>query len=522
MILEPYKLLQPYTVDLFKLKDHKWKIIEFDPKLLIAPHRIDLAAKLLYIDHYVRGFDMTYAADVYARHIEAFNHRMTEPGQPEKNSLSKFFAVFNNLIDEIRKNGFDSDISLIPLAKDNIMLDGAHRVSCAIYFNKTIKAIQFPELYCDWNINHQYFRDNLLLESSLDAMALEYCKWKNNLYILCLWPRATGKEERAEAERLIKKHAVVVHSKNVPLSFHGMHNLMCQIYGSFDWVGTVESLFDGVNSKADACYGKGGMTSFYLLESSDFEKIKKLKTEIRDLFRVEKHSVHITDTFEETCQIAQAIFNINSLHHLERGFPFRYKASYVRLSKFREAVLKKRMHLDDFIIDASQVMASYGIREARDLDYLSLHADIQDQLMDVLTGIDAEDHSPFLRYHNVSKEELIKNPMNYFVFNGIKLISLKKLKEFKLNKGESKDIADVRLIDVYLRNDLFLLKFKWLSFINALKRHSRRHAPTLRRTLSLRFIVISLTKYIGIYEQARKVYRATNSNILHFMGKKQK
>ena len=106
---------------------------------LLCPERIDLAAKIAYIEARETGGDMSFARELYRKHIEAFSEGyFTEPGDENKDSLEKFFSVFDELIDDFKKNGFNPEKSLIPVGQNNIILDGAHRTACAIYFDKTV------------------------------------------------------------------------------------------------------------------------------------------------------------------------------------------------------------------------------------------------------------------------------------------------------------------------------------------------------------------------------------------------
>ena len=77
----------------------------------------------------------------------------TEPGDENKTSLDKFFSVFDELIDDYKENGFDSNKSLIPIGRNNIILDGAHRTACAIYYGGTVSAISFPQFEVNFDLN---------------------------------------------------------------------------------------------------------------------------------------------------------------------------------------------------------------------------------------------------------------------------------------------------------------------------------------------------------------------------------
>ena len=141
----PLHLLSENFVKTKKItKDTPYEIREMDAKELLCPERLDLAAKIAYIEAREKGGDMSFARELYRKHIEAFSEgNYTEPGDENKTSLEKFFSVFDELIDNYRENGFDSDKSLVPIGRDNIILDGAHRTACAIFFGGKISVIFF-------------------------------------------------------------------------------------------------------------------------------------------------------------------------------------------------------------------------------------------------------------------------------------------------------------------------------------------------------------------------------------------
>ena len=139
----PYNLLTHYLIDGNKITpEMPYEIEEIEARKLLTPERIDLMAKWFYIDAKVQGADMAYAREIYAKHIEAFSEgTFTEPGTEEKNTIEKYYFAFDELIEDIRENGFDSQKSLVPVGKDNVLLDGAHRCACVAYFGKKVKVI---------------------------------------------------------------------------------------------------------------------------------------------------------------------------------------------------------------------------------------------------------------------------------------------------------------------------------------------------------------------------------------------
>ena len=81
-------------------------------------------------------YNCKFINELYDKHIEAFSAgSYNEPGNDEKNSIKKYIDTFEVLIKNIKKSGIDETISVIPVGKNNEIMDGAHRTAIASYFN---------------------------------------------------------------------------------------------------------------------------------------------------------------------------------------------------------------------------------------------------------------------------------------------------------------------------------------------------------------------------------------------------
>lgn len=365
-----------------------YEIREMDAKELLCPERLDLAAKIAYIEAREKGGDMSFARELYRKHIEAFSEgNYTEPGDENKTSLERFFSAFDELIDNYKENGFDSDKSLVPIGRDNIILDGAHRTACAIYFGGKISVISFPQF--EVNFDYLYFRGRRLSEEMLEYMAVIYSRYASKpLYLACLWP-ISSVAKRSQAIEIIAAQHGIVYDTSIMLNKNGLRNFMMQIYQHQDWIGTPDNHFAGVMGKVDACFAPNTSTETILFEDGALEDVLQMKDCIRDIFMLDKHAVHISDSNEETKLMASLLFSSNSRHALNFGKPDTFP------QRFREFKEKKET---GEILGTAATLAYYGI------------ADVGDVTVD----------SP-------SFDEW--NPRTYFVFDGLKLPALAQLKE---------------------------------------------------------------------------------------------
>lgn len=492
---QPFNLLTQYVVNEYKVNtDRDYEVFDIDAKELINDRRIDLMIKYIYIDCKEKGINFDFAKEMYIKHIEAFSKgTYTEPGSPEKNSIEKYLNDFDKLIYDIKHNGFNPEISLVPIGKNNELLDGSHRVACAAYFNKKVRVIKFP--YIERRFGYDFFRTTLLDDKYLDYAAAEYCHIKNDVYVACIWPKAKDKDKRFLAEKLFNDRFKVVYKKSVKLNYKGIKNLMIQIYGHQSWIGNLEDEFSGADSKAHNSYDKSGYVDVYLIQSDSFDKVLEAKEDIRTLFGIGKDSVHISDDKREAIQIAELMFNDNSIHHLNNAIPYKYKKFNQLLSLYKSKIQNEGMDLNDFIIDSNSVMAIYGMRKTNDINFISIAHDSKSIEDDRIQSNDNQ-----LKYYSVSKNEVVNIRQNYFVYNELRFTSLLSLKNMKKLRNEKRDRIDIIQINKYIKFKVDTLRSTLIYNINYLKRKERDYLRSSNRNCIIDFIIKVKNKSIYLKE----------------------
>lgn len=431
-------------------KDTPFEIRRIEGRMLLRPERIDLAAKIAYIEARESGGDMAFARELYRKHIEAFSEGyFTEPGDNSKTSLDCFFSAFDALIDDYKANGFDEKKSLVPIGRDNIILDGAHRTACAIYFGGTVTVISFPQF--EVNFDYRYFRSRRLSEEMLEYMAVVYSRYAAGpLYLACIWP-AAPLSGRADALSLIRREHGVVFDTSVMLKYAGLRNFMVQIYQNQEWIGTAENHFAGVTGKADACFVPGGSTEAVLFEGGTLEDVLNMKERIRDIFRLGKHAIHISDSNEETGLMASLLFNVNSRHALNYGRPDAFPARFYEMEAYRGTGIS---------LGYTAALAYYGIADAGPV----VRGD---------SAVDAFD------------------PRSYFAYDGMKLPALSRLtmEDVRLDREAGKKAA--RLIRLSGGEER---KRRAQDVKTALTWHAKK------AELRCKQIAMRLTQKLGVYD----------------------
>lgn len=470
-------------------------IEEIPPENLIVPERLDIIFKTKYVDMLRKGYDLPFIKDMYKMHIEAFSlGKYTEPGTPQKNSISEYLKEFDALLASVEGKGFDATLSAVPVGKKNIILNGSHRVAIAASLGLKVPAVRFEDL--STNYGYVFFRERLLPEMYLDFAVYEYCKIKKkNVYAICLWPRANIDNAQNKVLQLMQETTRIIYTKEIMLTFEGLRNFIIEVYSHQDWVGAPDNDFAGAHSKTSLCYRKDTPLFLCLVECDCIETVRKLKDDIRVLFGLGNHSVHSTDEFDEVKTINELLLNENSVHFLNNARPYRFKKTIGFIDDFKKLLLKKSFCLDNFAVDSSGPLGIYGLRDIRDLDYLTMEETVGAISDDMISC-----HNKYAELYDKPLAEILYDPRNHFFFRGIKFVALPLLKVFKTNRGEDKDKEDIELIGLVLDkpSSLHYVFVKFSTWLRIRKRNAR---------FAVRYFLIRFLQATGLYHFVRKAYR---------------
>lgn len=359
---------------------------EVDAQELLSSRRFDFLAKYAYILFKEEKYASDYAEKVYREHLNILTQgTFREFGDSDKINYEKFIEVFDDLMMNIKEYGFDSEKSKVPVSKDMVPLNGAHRISCCMYYREKIHVLCFPELN-SVNINYEFFRKKGMDEAYLDFMASQYVKIKpNEVYGCCIWPKALKYRTIQEIMQDFQMYGDIVYSKKISFSYQGLMNLMIELYGKESWTGTYEHMYGGIHQKVDKCYEEAYPCYFVLFEKTSKESIRYVKEQIRSHFDLDTNSLHITDNEEECTQLCELLLREASLHFLNH-------------SQFLKRNTLENMHKpwNKQVMDAQSTLCLYGVAGMEKLQIC------EDRIMD----------------------DMEHDPENAFIYQGMRLMSL--------------------------------------------------------------------------------------------------
>lgn len=302
-------------------EDLEYEVFDIYAKDLITVNRIDLVVKYYYIKCREKNQNLDFAKELYEKHIEAFtDSTFKEEGNSSKNSIEKYFEVFDNLIDIFKNNEYDSNISIIPLGKNYELLDGSHRTACAAYFNNKIKVIRFSNLSVDYGF--KYFKIRLLDEFYLNFIAQEFVALKDNMYTLLVSPKIKLKRKIKTIDIILKKNQCkVIYSRKSKFRWKEIRKIISQIYNDEYKTGNNKKIF-----KADLYYNVDECVEIYIIDCPSLEILTKVIDEIRE---IEKYYLYISDKQKENIEILNFILG-KSKNNFMQSERIKYYARKIR------------------------------------------------------------------------------------------------------------------------------------------------------------------------------------------------
>lgn len=409
--------------------------------------RFDLMAKYIYLKY--RLYNINFHKELYHNHIITFNNCWEHPG--DKKCIEDFFNEYDKLINNINKNGYDNNFP-IPLGNNNVIINGGHRLITSYYFNKNPLFIRENDIG-NMDYNYKFFLNRQinppLQRKYTDIMALECIKCIKNMRCMILFPNTFEYNKENIIENYIKSYGVLYYDKYIKLNINGINNLIKELYREEEWIGGMFPNGFSPGGKSERCINKNNKeqnVKIYLFYMRDLDKLIELKEKCRNIYKIGKHSLHISDFTKDTFRIASSLLNENSIHYLNNGTNDISENTKKLLINYFNKLDENKENEENFCLTSSLIMEMYNLRKAKDIDYLqkdNINLNLKD------TGIH---DGIWEKYYGIHKDEIIYNPNNHFYFNGYKFATLEIIKNMKINRNEIKDKNDLELIRVKYNN----------------------------------------------------------------------
>lgn len=463
------------------LVDDFYEVHVSQPESLLTWNRLDVALKVLCLNLMAVHPDLF--RDIYKNHIACFtNYQYTEPGDDYKDSFEKYIEVFKKIFFDITTHGFDAKKSIVPVSKTGSLLNGSHRVSASIVAGVPIRTVSIE--YKNPLYDYRYFLSKGISTAYLELSVAELIMYNKKVRIALFWPSVLISDSDIR-----EYFESVCYVKRIKFTRQGAINLIKCVYSGANWIHD-RGAGSGPQYKMEHCFNSKRPLTVVFFESTTCEKDLSIKTLIRQRYAIGNHSVHFTDDHVETVQLGEMLLNQNSIHFLNHAV-----IKDVVMQKIRSIYDKISHSINStgrVILDGGSVLEAYGIRQTDDVDYLM--AEPREQL----DGYD--DHESQLIFHEHKKNELLYDPVNYFYFLGVKLVSLDNVLKMKTKRGTRKDSEDVLMISHLTRNE----NDRYNQVIESIRIFYIKIKMILRK--KVRFFL----KKIGLFSISKQAYRYFN------------
>jgi hypothetical protein len=421
--------------------------------LVRRSNRFDLIFKYVFAKEYISNSLSTHTVQAYLSSIQAFNGFFEE--EPRKSGAGDFVLAFTSLIDDMMRRGYVQGEEPVWINRAGQLLGGAHRTSIAAVLKLSVPALEVDR-QIPWNSSF-FLRRGLPDEIGAWA-AIEFAKLNPEARLLTVHACVPKKRDN-ELLQLVDGIGFTFYSNEFELSRDKYVNLKYVNYrlsrSDNAWGGNPADNYEGLRRHAASSFGPFGVRNFLVV--ADTQDLLVLKEKFRSVAGRKNFSLHSTDTHEETIHAAEMLLGAENVRWLENAS----LGPEVELARDSvEAIVsclgpESRMR-ERIVLSGSFALAAYGLRAARDADYICLDGSLESLARQ---GIDS--HFSSAGFYSVHPRDLVTDPSNYFWFFGLKSVTPLQTLRFKANRFEvPKDVQDVSLLLGIFHRGLSIRRFE--------------------------------------------------------------
>lgn len=450
------------------------------PIELLTYNRLDVLFKILYLKFLDLGAPKL-SRDLYYEHIKIITNGLFVEHNSSKKTFDDFLFEFKKVSNSIKKNGFDDEISEIPISEEGSIVNGAHRLASAIYHNIPFVSIKKTN-ESKHTYDYKFFRERGMSNNLIQLAVLELIYLTKNNFLAIIWPSAD------KNINYLNDFSNIFYQTKIILNANGAQNFVAQVYKEHKWLGDFSEGYSGAYTKVSQAFSSFSEIHLIFFKGESLEKVNKIKNSLRDKFNIDKASVHITDNNNETYDLAKLVLNDNSIHFLNKSIPYKYQEIFINLKKLRIKLNSLNIPFDELIISYDSVLSLFGLKNSKSL-FVSTNNN------KLLREIDKSNYLKFFK-PTIKLEDSLYNPSNFFYYNDFKFQALQGVLKSKENLKTGSSKKDVNLINKIISNDdsrLTKLKNVYLKY-----------------KYSTVAFLIPLTKRIKLYNLAKWIYKKIN------------
>jgi len=404
---------------------------------LITASRLDVFSKVDFAQTYLNGYQTSWAKSIYRGFLRASrpNGKFGENGS--KFSIEDYERDFIQLIESCKKYGYQSSISRIPITKNGIV-NGAHRLATALCLNLEVatEVVDVEDQIYDYRFMNRIGLSSIYRQQM--AWNLVSRRQDSRVFLL------TNLNDEVEKKVIqgIREFAEIVTVELINLTKIGERRLMELAYGHNDWWKPQfrESMVSERFSSGD------NICTVVFTIGSDISRAQEQKLSIRKLLGNEHfdRQIHGSDNFSDTITLAEVLLNRNGVNFMNTAPIDSESRIFDLIGGHRVFEGTSNLQIP-WCIDGSSVLEMYGIRKARDIDFVALDVE---NISRQISNIGDNHNSEFSRYP-VGLEDVILDPRLHFRYKGNKIMSLSTLTFIKSSLLDFKAVEDLNLISKF-------------------------------------------------------------------------
>ena len=402
-----------------------------DPRNLITASRLDVFSKIDFVRGYLDGYQTSWSKDIYKAYLNSTKPLAGFNENGTKFSIEDYEREYIQLIESCREFGFNSAISRILVSKGGVV-NGAHRLAVSICLGLKLEAEisqQEDQIY-----DFRYLNRIGIPSIYKKQMCWHLLSYRNDARAFVLSDLSESIERKIISA--IDEFADIVTIEKINLTKIGQRRLMELVYGHNTWWKPQfrESMVVERFTRDDA------HCSVVFFIGSDLSRLNEFKKTLRKLLGSDffERQIHGTDVFADTISLAEIMLNENGRHFINNA-PIDSESRILSLLGGQIQRDEADGLLIPWAIDGSSVLEIYGIREARDLDYIAKE---DDNLPESIKSIGDNHRTEFIKYP-LSEYDVISDPRLHFRFKGFKFMSLSSLMFVKSNLLDQKALKDL-------------------------------------------------------------------------------
>src|SRR3990172_9887373 len=440
------------------------QLVQVDPLILLAPERLDIIVKYLFIKSTMEGEDAELNTSLYKRHII----RRTGGIEDEKRTVGDYLESFKKLINEVKANGFNKQFC-IPMSQINgILLNGAHRAAACLYFGIKPFVEYIPDqkgLFWD----HSWFEAHDFSETEIEHLLQTYIRLKNeNTFALILWGPIS--DYWREVQTFISESHRIIAVKEFSFDAEMLSNVVRDIYSYEVGAHTNKTIEDKIGILKKYKHAIRLILVHvdnpqYIINSgrevcSQISSLKKaVRQRMHHLMPEEQFiTIHTADNSNHVKHIMNIILNEHNLEFARLRPQIEYRKEFLDwLEECRRIVTSTGIGLDNYCIVGSSPLEVLGIRNSTDIDIIVASSVRRARYHDGVVKLSSNMDIVTKGYHKslcsascYSDDQLIYDRDKHFYFRGFKFDDLRFVHERKMVQGRSKDKIDVIKINKFL------------------------------------------------------------------------